>query len=54
MFSIEELSVIRAALDVISIQGQSARKMVTLQDKVEQSIADLQQGPPVEKSSKKG
>lgn len=53
MFSIEELSVIRAALDVITIQGQSARKMVVLQDKVEQTITDLQQGPPVEKTPKK-
>ena len=52
MFSIEELSVIKAALDVITIQGQSARKMVVLQDKVEQTIIDLQQGPP-SKTSKK-
>lgn len=49
MFNIEELSVIRAALDVISIQGQSARKMVALQDKVDQIILDLQQGPPLKK-----
>jgi len=35
MFSIEELSVIRQGLDLLTITGASARKMVTLQDKVE-------------------
>jgi hypothetical protein len=35
MFSIEELSVLRQGLDLVGITGASARKMVTLQDKVE-------------------
>lgn len=35
MFTIEELSVIRQGLDLLTITGASARKMVTLQDKVE-------------------
>ena len=35
MFSIEELSVIRQGLDLLTITGASARKMVALQDKVE-------------------
>ena len=52
MFTLEELAVIRAALDVITIQGQSARKMVTLQDKTEQYMTDLQQGPPLKTSKK--
>jgi len=52
MYNIEELSVIRAALDVITIQGQSARKMVALQDKTDKYIYDLQ-NPPVKKASKK-
>ena len=38
MFSIEELSVIRQGLDLVGITGVSARKMVTLQDKVEQTL----------------
>ena len=38
MFSIEELSVIRQGLDLLSITGASARKMVTLQDKVENAL----------------
>ena len=38
MFSIEELSVIRHGLDLLTITGASARKMVTLQDKVEQTL----------------
>jgi hypothetical protein len=38
MFSIEELSVIRQGLDLLSITGASARKMVILQDKVENAL----------------
>lgn len=38
MFSAEELSVIRQGLDLLSITGASARKMVTLQDKVETAL----------------
>lgn len=38
MFSIEELSVIRQGLDLLTITGASARKMVALQDKVEISL----------------
>jgi hypothetical protein len=53
MYNLEELSVIRAALNSITIQGQSARKMVALQEKTEQYILDLKQGPPSKKSSEK-
>jgi hypothetical protein len=38
MFSIEELSVIRQGLDLLTITGASARKMVALQDKVEKAL----------------
>ena len=38
MFSIEELSVIRQGLDLLSITGASARKMVNLPDKVENAL----------------
>jgi hypothetical protein len=38
MFSIEELSVIRQGLDLVGITGASARKMVALQDKVENTL----------------
>jgi hypothetical protein len=38
MFSIEELSVLRQGLDLLSITGASARQMVTLQDKVENML----------------
>jgi hypothetical protein len=38
MFSIEELSVLRQGLDLLSITGASARKMVALQDKVENAL----------------
>lgn len=46
MYNLEELSVIRTALDVLTIQGQSAKKMVDLQNKTDQYIKDLRQGPP--------
>lgn len=49
MYNLDELVVIRAALNVISIQGQSAQKMVNLQEKTDKYIEDLEQGPPVEK-----
>lgn len=48
MYNLEELVVIRAALDVLTIQGQSASKMVDLQSKTNKFIEDLKQGPPVE------
>lgn len=48
MYNLDELIVIRAALNVISIQGQSAQKMVNLQEKTDKYIEDLKQGPPVE------
>jgi hypothetical protein len=38
MFSIEELSVIRQGLDLVTITGASARRMVDLQDKVEKTL----------------
>jgi hypothetical protein len=38
MFSVEELSVIRQGLDLVTITGASARKMVELQAKVEQAL----------------
>ena len=38
MFSVEELSVIRQGLDLVSITGASARRMVALQDKVELTL----------------
>tara|TARA_R110002153_G_scaffold195095_1_gene348464 strand:+ start:534 stop:683 length:150 start_codon:yes stop_codon:yes gene_type:complete len=48
MYNLEELAVIKAALDVLTIQGQSARKMVNLQDKTDSHIQSLTQGPPKE------
>jgi hypothetical protein len=38
MFSIEELSVLRQGLDLLTITVASARKMVTLQDKVDNAL----------------
>ncbi len=38
MFSIEELSVIRQGLDLVGITGASAKRMVALQDKVENTL----------------
>jgi len=38
MFDLQELLVMRQGLDLVSITGASARKMVALQDKVESAI----------------
>lgn len=42
MFELQELSVIRQGLDLITITGASARRMVALQDKVEKAIIKAQ------------
>ena len=42
MFDLQELSVIRQGLDLVTITGASARKMVALQDKVENTIIKTQ------------
>lgn len=42
MFELQELSVIRQGLDLITISGASAKKMVALQDKVESAIVKAQ------------
>lgn len=42
MFGLQELSVIRQGLDLVTISGASARKMVDLQDKVESAISKAQ------------
>lgn len=41
MYNIEELQVILTALNTLTIQGQSARKMVELQDKIQKNITEL-------------
>jgi len=38
MFSLEELNVLRTGLDLVTIQGKSAKQMVNLQIKVEKQI----------------
>lgn len=45
MYNLEELIVLRASLDSLTIQGKSARQMVALQDKTDKYIIDLKQGP---------
>ena len=42
MFDLQELSVMRQGLDLVTISGASARKMVDLQDKVESAITKAQ------------
>ena len=42
MFDLQELLVMRQGLDLVSITGASARKMVALQDKVESAIEKTQ------------
>jgi hypothetical protein len=42
MFDLQELSVMRQGLDLVSITGASAKKMVALQNKVEEAITKAQ------------
>ena len=42
LFSIEELTVMRQALNVITIQGKDAKPIAMLQDKLEGLIAQQQ------------
>lgn len=41
IFSIEELTVLRQSLNVISIQGKDAKPIAILQDKLEQLIVQV-------------
>ena len=55
IFSIQELSVLRQALNVISIQGKDAKPVAILQDKLEsmivqQEIAQQETKPTAKKS----
>lgn len=52
MYNLEELIVLRAGLDTLTIQGKSARQMVNLQDKTDKYILDLKQGPTPQPKSK--
>jgi len=45
MFNLEELNVIRLGLDLVTIQGKSAKQMVDLQVKVEKQISKLTPPP---------
>ena len=50
MFNVTELTVLRQGLETVHIKGSEARLMVSLQDKVEKHIINLQQGPPQQAS----
>jgi hypothetical protein len=41
IFSLEELTVLRQSLNVISIQGKDAKPIAMLQDKLEQLIVQM-------------
>jgi hypothetical protein len=47
-YSSEELSILREALNVITIKGSDAIKIATLQVKLEDNIRQLQQPEPEE------
>lgn len=53
LFSIDELTVLRHSLNVISIQGKDAKPIAILQDKLENLIIQFeiakQEKPPVKK-----
>lgn len=53
MFDINELSIIRQSLDVISIAGKDAKYIATLQVKIEELLEQLSQPEPPKSSKNK-
>ena len=53
IFSIEELTVLRQSLNVISIQGKDAKPIAILQDKLEQLIVQTSIETQTKPSAKK-
>jgi len=51
MYDLNELKLIRASLDVVTIQGKDAKYMANLQLKVEKHIEELSK-PPKSNSKK--
>ena len=41
-FTVEEISIVRQSLDIIQIQGKSARLIANLQDKFDEAIMNIQ------------
>ena len=41
-FTVEEISIVRQSLDIIQIQGKSARVIANLQDKLDEAIMNIQ------------
>lgn len=41
-FTVEEISIVRQSLDIIQIQGKSARTIASLQDKLDEAIMNIQ------------
>lgn len=41
-FSVEEIAILRQSLDVIQIQGKSAKTVANLQDKFDEAIMNIQ------------
>jgi len=41
-FTVEEISIVRQSLDIIQIQGKSARVIANLQDKFDEAIMNIQ------------
>jgi hypothetical protein len=53
LFTTEELSIFREALNIITIKGSDAIKIATLQVKLEDNIQKLQQPSPVSEKTTK-
>lgn len=49
MFNLEELSTLRSALEFITVKGSDVQRVAALQIKLENTIQDIQNGPPIEK-----
>ena len=46
MFDLAELSTLRGALDIVTVQGSDVQRIAALQVKIETEIKKIQSGPP--------
>lgn len=50
MFNLEELSTLRGALDIVTVQGSDVQRIANLQIKIESIISEINSGPPKKKN----
>ena len=52
MFDLAELSTLRGALDIVTVQGSDVQRIAALQIKIENEMHKIQSGPPIKEEKK--